>query len=95
MLAWKSNVEVVSIERITPTFRAVAWVNCPNSQRMAFVKLDRDREDLNQFQNSEVVIDGGKYRCIRARTYAPGPYRRGDSIGILVADVQPSGSSSN
>lgn len=57
---------------------------------MAFVRLERDRKDLGPFRNHDVIIDGARYHCVDARTYAPGPYRIGDTIGLLVADVQPS-----
>jgi hypothetical protein len=78
----------------TPTFRAVGWVECPDNQRLIFVRLDRDEEDVNRFRGRDVVIDGARYCCVDVRTFAPGPYRRGDSVGIIVASVQPAASSS-
>jgi len=73
----------------TPTFCALTWVDCPDSRRLAFVKLDQDRTHVDQLRDHEVIIDGARYRCLDVRTYQAGPHRAEDSIGILVADVRP------
>jgi hypothetical protein len=78
----------------TPAFRAITWIARPDKQKLAFVTLDRDREDLDNLRDRDVLIDGVRYRCSGVRTYAPGPYAKGDSIGILVAGVHPTASSS-
>jgi hypothetical protein len=56
---------------------------------MAYVRLQQDGH-LGRFLNHDVIIDGCRFRCVDVRKYAPGPYRKGDAIGILVEDVDPS-----
>ena len=84
MVIRKSNVAKVSSLRPTPTFHALAWMEFPANRRLAFVTLVQDQEDVRQFLQHDVIIDGVNYFCVNVRTFAPGLHQKGDSIGILV-----------
>jgi hypothetical protein len=91
---WKADATSLNWLLETPTFRALTWVECPDSRRLAFVKPGGDQADVSRLRDHEVIIDGARYRCLDVRTCTPGPHREGDSIGILVADVRPAPSGS-
>lgn len=83
----RSNITGLTGQVETPTFRALTWVEQPNHQRLAFVTLDRDQEDLDRFVYRDVVIDGSRYFCLDVRTLAPEPNHNGSMVGILVANT--------
>ena len=59
-------------------------VEFPANRRLAYVRLVHDDQDIRGFLEHDVIIDGVSYFCVNVRTFTPGPYRKGDSIGILV-----------
>ena len=69
----------------TPAYRALAWIERPGNRRLAFVTLHQEPEDPRRLIQHDVIIDGTNYFCVDVRTFTPGPYGRGDSVGILVA----------
>jgi hypothetical protein len=85
MVIRKSNIPILHLER--PRFHALAWVEGPAGRRLAHVTLRQEQQDLSRFLMHDVIIDGASYFCVDVRTFTPGPYRKGDSIGILVADA--------
>jgi len=87
MFTRKSNITSRTGQLETPAFRALTWVEQPGHQRLAFVTLDRDEEDLNRFVHHDVVIDGSRYFCLGVHAFAPEPYHNGSMFGILVAGV--------
>lgn len=84
MIIRKSNFVKSETPKV-PAFRALAWIERPANRRLAFVTLDREPEDLRRLIQHDVIIDGTSYFCVDVRTFAPGPYCPGDSVGILVA----------
>jgi hypothetical protein len=85
MIIRKSNIMSLNWLLQTPTLRAVAWIDGPDNRRLAIVAAARDQEDFNRFIGHDVIIDGARHRCLEVRNFASGPYRRGDSVGIVVA----------
>jgi hypothetical protein len=84
MVIRKSNVAKVSSLRPTPTFHALAWMEFPANRRLAFVTLVQDQEDVRQFIQHDVIIDGAGYFCVDVGTFRSRRHQKGDSIGILV-----------
>jgi hypothetical protein len=67
------------------SFNALAWIEQPAGRRLAFVTLRQDQPNFKRFLQHDVIIDGASYFCVDVHTFTPGPYGKGDSIGILVA----------
>jgi hypothetical protein len=84
MVIRKSNIAKVTSLRTTPIFHALAWMEFPYNRRLAFVTLVHDQEDVKQFIQHDVIIDGVSHFCVDVRTFGPRPHLKGDSIGILV-----------
>jgi hypothetical protein len=82
----RSNISVTR-QAETPTFRALAWIEQPDCERLAFVALDRDQGDFNRFVYHDVVIDGSTYFCLDVRTFTPEPNQNDGVVGILVAST--------
>jgi hypothetical protein len=93
MVIRKSNIVNFTPLLATPTFHALAWVECPYNQSLAFVTLREGQEDFSRFLYHDVIIDGERHFCLDVRTFTRGPYLKGDSIGILVAGAQPAANS--
>ena len=84
MVIRKSNVAKVSSLWPTPTFHALAWMEFPAKRRLAFVVLVQDQEDVRQFIQHDLIIDGESYFCVDVGTFRSGRHQKGDSIGFLV-----------
>jgi hypothetical protein len=94
MVIRKSNIANSTPLLATPTFHALVWVERPYNQRLAFVTLRQEQEDFGQFLYHDVIIDGERHFCLDVRTFTPGPYRAGDSIGIVIGAVKTAASNS-
>jgi hypothetical protein len=42
-------------------------------------------DDLEEFSQRHVIVDGSKQFCLGVRTFGPRPYRKGDTVGLLIA----------
>jgi hypothetical protein len=85
MIARKFNIASFDRRGGLPAFHAMAWVDQPDRRRLAFVTRRQDLNSSTYFLQKEVVIDGAEYFCFRMRTFAPPPYREGDTVGLIVA----------
>jgi hypothetical protein len=72
-----------------PAFASVAWIKEPHNHRLAYVALDWEHDDFRFLEHRDVIIDGGRFRCVALRTYFVGPHRKGDMVGLLVTDAPP------
>ena len=48
-----------------PAFASVAWVREMHNQRLAYVALDCEGDDLRLLENRDVIIDGARFRVCR------------------------------
>jgi len=83
MVIRKSNIANLN-EVAPPTFNALAWIEQPARRRLAFVTLRQEQANFKRFLQHDVIIDGASYFCVDVHTFTPGPYEKGDAIGILV-----------
>lgn len=55
--------------------------------RVFVVPLDRERDEagISQLAQSEVIIDGSRYRCIGVERFMHmPPWSKGESVGLMV-----------
>jgi hypothetical protein len=87
MISRKSNITSADQPLETPAFRVIAWMAQVDRRRLAFVTLGRDFNDLHELVQRGVILDGSKHFCHAVRTFGPGPYFKGDTVALLVAEA--------
>jgi len=66
-----------------PSYRSLLWLQRTDGL-LAFVTIDRDEDNLEEWSQREVMIDGVRHQCVRLIPYQAGPVCRGDTVGLLV-----------
>lgn len=87
MISRKSNITSADWPREAPAFRVIAWLAQADNRRLAFVALGRDFNDFHALVQHGVILDGSTHFCHAVRTFGPAPYRKGDTVALLVTDT--------
>ena len=88
MISRRSNIAIVDRpHEASAALRVIAWIAQADNRRLAFVALGRDFYDFHELVQHGVILDGSRRFCHAVRTFGPGPYRKGDTVALLVTDA--------
>jgi hypothetical protein len=74
-----------------PEFIGLEWFDSSGQGKVVTVRLDRTRDEkgLVELSQSEVLVDGVRYRCRGVERFAHcAPWHEGELVGLYITPVQ-------